>query len=259
MSASVEEIFSTEAGSGPLVVLLHGQPGTHEDLGALADRLSSCSTVVSIDRPGYGGSGSSPCSIAHQVEVLAGLLQARREGPALVVGHSFGGAVALVLAADRPDLVSGVVLLGSVGGAGSIVASDQLLALPLLGEVVSWSVLTAYGVIAPALARIGSRRALEANVPIAPTRSTTRHLATFVSEQRSLLAERKAIESAIAKVRCRALVIHGALDAIVPLSAGIDLAARIPGSRLVVLDHAGHLLPRDEPDRVAQEVRALLG
>ena len=256
MSSSVEEIFSTEAGHGPLVLLLHGQPGTHEDFGAIFDRLSSFATVVSVDRPGYGFSGAAPCSIAAQVTTIADLLASRGDGPALVVGHSFGGALALVLAAEHPELVAGIVLLGSVGGAGSIGALDRLLAFPAVGSVASWLALSAYGLFGPILARIGDRHELAANVPLSPRTGLTQSLTSFLVDQRALLDEWGLVDQAITQVACHALVIHGSLDTIVPLPGGLDLADRLRDSTLVVIDDVGHLIPRDAPDLVVSEIRA---
>lgn len=103
-----------EAGSGDPVVLIHGIMGAAEDMAlGLFDALSSTHWVISVDRPGHGGSlrrrfESSP---VRQAELIhEGLLQLAVERPVLV-GHSLGGPVALAYARSWPDAVRGLVLL----------------------------------------------------------------------------------------------------------------------------------------------------
>ena len=99
---------------GPAQVLaIHGLTGHGRRWHTLATRHLPEYTVVAPDLIGHGHSSwAAPWSIDANVEALAALLV----GPAVVVGHSFGGAVALNLAASRPDLVSRIVLLDPAVG-----------------------------------------------------------------------------------------------------------------------------------------------
>lgn len=94
------------------ILAIHGLTGhgrRYEDLAN--DHLAEFS-VLAPDLIGHGRSPyAAPWTIEANVAALAALLDAEAGGPVLVVGHSFGGAVALALAAARPDLVSGLVLL----------------------------------------------------------------------------------------------------------------------------------------------------
>ncbi|MGE2720981.1 alpha/beta fold hydrolase [Mycolicibacterium celeriflavum] len=100
--------------SGPAQVLvIHGLTGHGQRWQTLATRHLPEYTVVAPDLIGHGRSSwAAPWSIDANVAALAELL----DGPAVVVGHSFGGAVALNLAAARPDLVSRIVLLDPAVG-----------------------------------------------------------------------------------------------------------------------------------------------
>jgi lipase len=120
---------------GPLQVLAvhgltgHGRRWQHFATGQLADI-----SLAAPDLLGHGRSSwAAPWTIDANVGALAALLEEQADAAALVVGHSFGGAVALHLAAARPDLVSALVLLDpAVGLDGAWMAeiADAMLAAP---------------------------------------------------------------------------------------------------------------------------------
>jgi len=103
-------------GSGdPPVVFMHGIFGNRGYFAAQAEHLSGRHRVISIDLRGHGESDVPPAvSVdAFERDVVA-VLEAAGTGPAVLCGHSISGAVALDIAARRPDLVSGVVMLDGV-------------------------------------------------------------------------------------------------------------------------------------------------
>ncbi|SQD96491.1 MULTISPECIES: alpha/beta fold hydrolase [unclassified Parafrankia] len=103
-----------EAGSGPLVILLHGFPESsyswRHQLTALADAGFH---AVAPDQRGYGRTGGpadvSAYTILHLVGDVVGLVTSLGDGPAAVVGQDWGAVVAWHTALLRPDLVRGVV------------------------------------------------------------------------------------------------------------------------------------------------------
>lgn len=98
---------------GPARVLgIHGLTGHGRRWHHLAGGYLSDVAFLAPDLIGHGRSTyAAPWSIDANVAALAGVIEDEAAGPVVVVGHSFGGAVALHLAAQCPDLVSGVVLL----------------------------------------------------------------------------------------------------------------------------------------------------
>ncbi|MCI4676764.1 alpha/beta hydrolase [Candidatus Mycolicibacterium alkanivorans] len=98
---------------GPVQVLaLHGLTGHGRRWHTLATRHLPDVVVAAPDLLGHSHSSwSAPWTFDANVAALAAVVENHAEGPVVVVGHSFGGAVALHLAAARPDLVSGLVLL----------------------------------------------------------------------------------------------------------------------------------------------------
>jgi pimeloyl-ACP methyl ester carboxylesterase len=100
------------ADGGPLIVLVHGTMDRAAGMLALArrldERVGGRLRILRYDRRGYGRSSHlGPFEMEHQVADLVGLIADRR---AVVVGHSFGGNVALATAAHHPSLVAGVVV-----------------------------------------------------------------------------------------------------------------------------------------------------
>ncbi|GAS93117.1 lipase lipV [Mycolicibacterium canariasense] len=94
------------------VLAIHGLTGHGKRWETLASGHLPDVSVLAPDLIGHGRSTwAAPWTIEANVAALADLLDSEATGPVLVAGHSFGGAVALTLAASRPDLVSGLVLL----------------------------------------------------------------------------------------------------------------------------------------------------
>ena len=94
------------------VLLIHGLTGHGRRWHGLAGGYLPDVAVLAPDLIGHGRSSyAAPWTIDANVAALAGLIENEADGPVVVVGHSFGCAVALHLAAQCPDLVSGLVLL----------------------------------------------------------------------------------------------------------------------------------------------------
>ena len=98
---------------GPARVLaIHGLTGHGARWRGLAETHLPDVTVLAPDLIGHGRSSyDAPWTIDANVTALATVIEDQADGPVLVVGHSFGGAVGMHLAAQCPDLVSGLVLL----------------------------------------------------------------------------------------------------------------------------------------------------
>lgn len=131
-------------GSGRPVVLIHGNPGSCQDWARLYSPLAASYQAFAFDRPGHGHSDRPNQGRDVTVEVQARLLctaldQLRVERP-ILVGHSWGGAMALVYSLLYPRDVSGLVLLAPAVYAGDDGVSflSKLPALPVIGDVVNF-------------------------------------------------------------------------------------------------------------------------
>jgi pimeloyl-ACP methyl ester carboxylesterase len=265
MTRPLPPLFVVERGGGDPVLFVHGQPGLGRDWNAVADLLGDHRLLI-VDRPGYGAGGEQTLSIEGNVELLAHVLEERGAAPATVVGHSYGGGIAIMLAARRPELVSALVLVASVGRADNVSPVDHVLAAPVLGEVSSAVGLFTLGRVLPPLRQLtgsGSPRALQwlrATLPDDTYRNVCaqwrrRVWRSFVAEQRSLLRGISEVQQAVSSVRSPTTVISGAWDIVVPPAVGRWISQTIEGSEFVIVDRAGHFVPRDAPEVVAAAVR----
>ncbi len=114
------EIHYAKTGSeaGPLVLFVHGSPGSLSDfIGLLTDSiLQKKAMLISVDRPGFGQSnfGWAEPSLEKQAAILKPLiLEFRKEGPVILVGHSLGGPVIARMAIDYPENVNGLIFVAA--------------------------------------------------------------------------------------------------------------------------------------------------
>ncbi|MFM8380561.1 MAG: alpha/beta fold hydrolase, partial [Actinomycetota bacterium] len=106
VTASVREWLPEDAAtiqSSDTIVMVHGSMDRQSGFRRLAKSPSRTHRVVTYDRRGYAGSADigGPFDVAHQVSDLLDVMDSR---PAVLVGHSYGGAVALACASKYPDL-----------------------------------------------------------------------------------------------------------------------------------------------------------
>jgi pimeloyl-ACP methyl ester carboxylesterase len=262
----VRALFVVDQGQGPPVLAVHGQPGLAGDWDGVLSLLVADHRLLVPERPGYGRSGGDAVGMAANADLLADVLWERGAAPATVVGHSYGGGVAILLAARRPEVVSGLVLVGSVGRADSVNAVDHLLALPWAGEALAAAGLVAFGRVLPRLRGLAShapgRRLawLEASLPDRRFAEVASGFGrqiwrSFVFEQRALMREIGDVEAALSKAQVPTVVISGTWDVVVPPSVATSVAATIAGAELVTVSRTGHFVPRDAPKVVADAVR----
>src|SRR4051794_38352295 len=104
-------------GSGPVVVLLHGQPGGARDWDLVLPLLDGLTTLVP-DRPGYDG--TKPRGFLGNARAVVDLLDDHAVERAVICGYSWGGGAALATALVAPQRVAGLTLVASVGTSSAL-------------------------------------------------------------------------------------------------------------------------------------------
>ena len=236
-----------QKGSGAPVVFLHGFPLHGGMWTPQLESLSDRHRVVLLDLPGYGTETdvSVPDTLAGFASAVAGTCDRVVGGPATIVGHSFGGYIALQLYQDRPDLFHGLVLLSTRSEADTPEAREKRLAtvgrLEKPGEKFDVDA-SVRGLLAestwtgrPALVELVRKM-----VAAAPTPTIVRSLRA--------IADRPDLTPVLPGIRVPTLVVWGAADSLIPPARTEALVTTIPGARGVGMPNAGHLSPLETPE-----------
>jgi pimeloyl-ACP methyl ester carboxylesterase/uncharacterized membrane protein YbhN (UPF0104 family) len=248
------------------LVLLHGQPGSAADWQQVIRRLPATLHAVAADRPGYGASPLAAGGFAAGARAVLAELDSRGIQRAVLVGHSYGGGVALSAARLAPHRVEAVILLASVGP-GCVNGWDRLLAAPVAGPLCALAAWRLTPWMARArLAWISSRAGRQPGpaehvswqIWAGERRDRGRRWRTFLAEQRALLAELDGLVAALPSVRRPVLVLADPHDAVVPAETARRLAQALPDVRLQLVAGAGHHLPRRAADVVADAIAAFV-
>ena len=243
-----------EAGEGPPVVFLHGWGlGHHAYKRPLARLALRGCRVLAPALPGFGGTADLPSGSgihAHGVWTDAFMEAVGVDEPAIVIGHSFGGGVAISLAHDYRSRVAKLVLVNSVGGAAWGDGDRALADRPLL----HWAVQFGKELWPPLK---GLRLALSVREDLIPNLLFNPR-AMFTA---GALAARADLRDELGELRARQLpvvVISGADDAVIPMSAfdALCSALGIEGSVLPG-DHSWLLADPDAFDEVMANVVGL--
>jgi uncharacterized protein (TIRG00374 family) len=267
MLASHAESMDTLAVLGTHeLVLLHGQPGSPDDWHQVAERLPARLHAVAADRPGYGSSQLPAGGFAANARAVIDDLDVRGIDRAVLVGHSFGGGVAVAAASLAPERVEAVVLLASVGP-GCANAWDRVLAAPAAGPLcalVAWKLTPWLARARLAVARRWAGRNLRPNEHVnwqvwgRKDNAGGALWRTFLTEQRALLSELNELEAALPTVEVPVLVLADPRDTLVPVVTARCLARLLPDARLQLINGAGHHLPRRASGAVADAIGAFL-
>lgn len=200
--------------------------------------------AVALDPRGVDpGEGLSDSLTLHDLaRDVAGVIEQLDAGPVHVLGHGFGNRVARCLAADRPDLVAGLVLLGAGGQVpGDAEARDALqrLSSPGLSDDETLAALQT------ALFAPGSDASAWADIEVIPE----------VVRMQGAASRETPREEWVAGADAQMLVIQGRHDRIAPPANGRWLRERFGDRvRLVELANAGHALLPEQPDAILHEI-----
>lgn len=210
------------------VVFIHGTPASAAIWRSQFTDPFPRANLVAYDRPGFGASKPSARDphLEEQVAALSHLVASLPQRATILVGHSYGGPVALMTAIRQPELVAGVVLIG-----GSVDPAQERplwIQYPLHTAAVSWAL--------PSWLRQCNR------------------------ELMTLKADLIALEKELPRLRTPVVMLHGGLDRQVPVANVAYLRQKLDGlgkrdlfQQLVFADYT-HFIPWEHPDAVAEAI-----
>jgi pimeloyl-ACP methyl ester carboxylesterase len=258
-------------GAGPPIVLIHGASSNLEAMRQpLGELLARNHRVILIDRPGHGWStrarldDSTP---AAQAAMIAEALRQIGIGPAILVVHSWSGALGARMALDDPQVVAGLVMLAPVtypwpGGVGWY---NRLIATPVIGPLLAYTVTLPLGYF---LAEPGARNVfLPQIMPDDFIGTTATRLLLrpreFLANSRDLVTLKAAVAAQSPRypaITAPTVIISGDVDKTVSTNRhSRPFAQAVRGARLIVLPGVGHMVQNAAPERVVAEIEAMIG
>lgn len=248
-----------DRGAGPPLVLLHAFPLSSEMWRPQLDALSDAARVIAPDLPGFGASAPLPgMTIEDVADVVAESLAALGVSePVVLGGLSMGGYAAFAFARRHPDRLRGLILADTKPEPDDDTAKanrDKLLA------GLEGGTLTAAGVVEQMLPKLlGDRtRADRPDIVAEVRRIGSAQSAGGVVAAVRALRDRPDSVPGLGNIRVPTLILVGEQDAVTPPAGAQATAARIAGSRLVVIPGAGHLSNLEEAEAFNAAVQEFL-
>jgi len=216
----------------PSVLALHGWERSHRDFGAtLAPPGSAPLNAIALDLPGFGTTPAPPEAWGSReyAELVAEVL-AEMDTPAVVLGHSFGGRVAMQLAAQRPDDVAALVLTGV-----PLVPLGPGRKTPLAFR--AGRLLHRAGLVSePRMEALRQRYG-----------SADYRAAQGIMRQVLVRAVNERYDDVLEAIRCPVTLVWGDDDSVVPIMVARSATVNLENAQLVVCPGAGHLTPLSAP------------
>jgi pimeloyl-ACP methyl ester carboxylesterase len=252
-----------ETGEGPPLVLLHGVGASRAVWRRVTPSLAEDHHVIAPDLPGFGE--SSPPTEGFELDgaatLLAERLADRARGPFDLLGNSLGGAVALKLAAARPDLVRRLLLAAPAGfaprsapvatAAGAL--SDPLVKVRrVVGHPVAGNGAARRALLWGAIAEPQRLSADDARMMLSASRGSTQVGAAVAAVLRADL------RSDLRRLEVPLGVIWGWRDRIIPISALRYVRAARPDVVVATIPRAAHVPQVERPEEFVAAVRRLL-
>ena len=254
-------------GSGPVVLLLHGLACDHTTWNPVLESLARHYTVIAPDLLGPGGSHKprADYSVGGYANGMRDLLTVLGIDSATVVGHSFGGGVAMQFGYQYPERTERLVLVGSGGLGPEVTPAIRAITTPGFHQVMG--VLSAPGLrhLTTAAMRMLSRtgvsqlRDLDEVADIYDsfkdprTRAAIRHVVRAVVDWKGqivTMSDRAYLTDAMPMC-----VVWGADDLVIPVDHASNASALAPTARVEIIPNAGHFPHKDHPERFVKIVR----
>lgn len=262
-------LVAWRAGSGPAVLILHGGPGLSDYTAPLAAELEDAFDVIRYQQRGVAPStASGPFDVGQHIADVIAVLDAAGAEHAYVIGHSWGGHLAMHLAVQHPERLLGLVIadpLGAVpdGGAADMgrnltertppalaARANELDERAMAGQGTAEEALESLAIVWP-----GYFSAPDKAPPMPPVEiSVDCYASTFASVASHF--EQKTLERSLPSLRVPAIFVLGAASPIPP-EHGIASAALIPDARYRIEPDCGHFPWLERPGSVRRALEEI--
>jgi pimeloyl-ACP methyl ester carboxylesterase len=263
------KLFYREEGKGPPILLIHGFGASTYTWRHVAPELAKTHRVIAVDLKGFGQSDKpfdERYSVFDQAALLAQLIEDKDLRDLTLVGHSFGGGIALLLALEANDRLGGritrLVLLDSIAFPQQIPVFFRLLDVPLVSQLgvrmVPPSVQTR---IALKIAYFDDSKIdpEEVETYAAPLKTAAGKHAIIHSARQIVPHDIVELSERYKTIELPTLIMWCDHDRIVPLEVGIKLRRTIPNSTLRLIGDCGHMPQEEQPESTLELLKGFIG
>jgi pimeloyl-ACP methyl ester carboxylesterase len=253
-----------EVGQGAPVLLLHGFGANLATWRHLIRPLAAIRRVIAVDLIGCGESPKPrnfDYSLLSQARAVLDFIDAKDLTDLVLVGHSMGGGIALLVAtawrqAARP-LLRGLVVIDSISYAQPLPLFMKLLRTPLIGSLALK--LPVEIQVRYVLRRAYYDRKKITSTTVAdyanPLRTPAARYALLATARHLIPDDIDEVAKTFPTITVPTLILWGRQDAIVPLANGQRLYNAIVGSDMAIIDYCGHVPPEEMPARTLETLR----
>lgn len=262
-----EQINYTRVGIGPPALLVHGNPATMSLWSPLAERLREHRTLYLVDLPGFGGTPPPEAPEEYALERLARTLLAFADLHGLerfdLVGHSFGGAISITMAALAPERVRTLAALTPLTDAPpplarlarsrAAIGTSDFIWRHAPGRLRRWTIRNwahvSYGA--------GYTRARALRIAEEGNRPDLLRSVSNLAAHADYKRYGELIEAPGTLGTMPLLLVGAGRDRVIPFAHFMRLAARLPHATVHVFPRSGHVPIWQYPDEIAKLIRAL--
>lgn len=263
------KLFYQEEGSGRPLLLIHGFGTSTYTWRRVAPELATNHRVIAVDLKGFGQSDKpmdERYSVFDQAELLAQLIEDRNLRDLTLVGHSFGGGVALLLALEADQRLKGrisrLVLLNTLAYPQNMPVFFRMLNMPFFSHV-------GVRMVPPAVqTRVALKIAYhddskiddsEVEVYAGPLKTAAGKHAIIQSARQIVPEDLDALAERYKSIALPTLILWCDHDRIVPLDVGLKLRRAMPNASLKVVQGCGHMPQEEQPSQTLELMQDFLG
>jgi pimeloyl-ACP methyl ester carboxylesterase len=263
------KLFYEEEGKGSPVLLIHGFGTSTYTWRHIAPELALTHRVIAVDLKGFGQSDKpfdGRYSVLDQAELLAQLIEDQDLHDLTIVGHSFGGGVALRLALDHDKRLAGrikkLVLLDSIAYPQHIPVFFRLLDVPIVSHLgVRMVPPTVQTRVALNIAYFDDSKIdpEEVETYAAPLKTAAGKHAIIYSARQIVPDDLDAVAESYKSIALPTLILWCDHDRIVPLEIGLKLRRAMPNSSLRLIQDCGHMPQEEQPETTLELLQGFIG
>jgi pimeloyl-ACP methyl ester carboxylesterase len=263
------KLYYREEGSGPPLLLIHGFGASTFTWRRVAPDLALTNRVIAVDLKGFGQSDKpfdGRYSVYDQAELLAQLIEEKDLRGLTLVGHSFGGGVALLLALEAKQRLEGrisrLVLLDSIAYPQNIPVFFKMLDVPVVSQLgirmVPPSVQTR---VALKIAYFDDSKITpeEVEAYAAPLNTAAGKHAIIHSARQIVPEDIETLSERYKTIELPTLIMWCDHDRIVPLEVGLKLRRTLSNSTLRLVEDCGHMPQEEQPESTLKLLRDFIG